>query len=194
MNLKANVLWIIIVAFLLASSPAEGQEMEPVVENSFPIANGDLPWFGDYMAVSPIGNTVATWHTDDKCPRIYDYSTGRLLWEVEQEKKKNPVTSCSFSPDGKMLAAGCMQYLKIWDLQSRTLLRKLEADNRIEGLLFIADDRITTITFKGVVEYWNWQEKKRLGKYSTSQRTADGTYSTLWPVPKAWWLSDHPML
>lgn len=87
---------------------------------------------------SPDGKRIAS-TSDDGTARLWDLNSGEELMILNHQKwtgfnfRKNRVTSCTFSPDSKYLATVCWRdkAIRIWDLETGEVLKKLEGHTRL---------------------------------------------------------------
>ncbi len=93
---------------------------------SFPVGGGDsheikVPLEKGFtvrvLAFSPDGKWIAE-ASDEKSPRIYEVSGGKMVTSFPSEGRGNFPRSVAFSPNGKMLAAAYQGKggLRIWDI------------------------------------------------------------------------------
>ena len=77
------------------------------------------------LALSPDGNVVAIGGTYGGAPYLMDAESGKLSKRLDGHRCD--VTSVAFSANGKLLAsASCDQKVKLWDVESKKLLRTIE--------------------------------------------------------------------
>jgi hypothetical protein len=89
-------------------------------------------------------------------------SAGALLSSIE---KRSPSTSVAFSPGGGLLASGADDgTVKLWEVQSRTLLTTLEGHtDRVSSVAFSPDGGLlATGSNDGTVKLWDVQHKDAL--------------------------------
>jgi WD40 repeat protein len=79
------------------------------------------PFHVGLLATDPGGRLLA--YTKDYDVQLYDLATGRDLGTLPGDKYF--LTSLAFAPDGKTLAVGMNNSAALWDVPSRTLLRRL---------------------------------------------------------------------
>ncbi len=127
-------------------------------------------------AFSPDGKTLALGDWDG---RVYlcDVASGRVVhtWEGkpgEQNEFRKVVGSLTFSPDGRLLAAGLgsakwweddhEQVARVWDVASGEEVRTLAHQNTVPALAFSADGSLlATASHDGKVRFWpagRWEE------------------------------------
>lgn len=79
----------------------------------------------------------------DKTVKFLDIASGELKFELSDFKRL--ATSVEFSPDGKLLAAGTLNKVEIWDPQSKQRLNLTGNEDEIRSFEFSPDSKFLTI-------------------------------------------------
>lgn len=126
---------------------------------------------------SPLGDRVLTWHHELRDVRSGAAINAPLL-------RKSAVISCSFSPDGRLVATGSNQKsARIWDAATGApLTAPLSHDNDVASVNFSANGkRLVTRTREGTAHVWNTESGTLAGPMipvqamqSFAQLDADG--------------------
>jgi WD40 repeat protein len=75
--------------------------------------------FVNWVVFSPNGKTLIAGGDDNPSVRLWEVATGKLLRILKHEYQ---VYSGDLSPDGRLLACGSLQELKVWDARKGKLL------------------------------------------------------------------------
>lgn len=100
-------------------------------------------------------------------------SAGTLTWSEEQMSDYY-VSSASFSPDGKLLAAGSGSHLngyqcpiKVWDVNSLKEICTLPGHgDRVDSVCFSPDGRLLVSVGEGTVKLWDVENRKLVSALS----------------------------
>ncbi|HEV3263684.1 MAG TPA: hypothetical protein VG013_43010, partial [Gemmataceae bacterium] len=131
------------------------------------------------VAFSPDGKTLATGGEDSRL-QIWDVGTKQLIRTLgvkphEPDMPRNTVGALSFSPDGKLLAAGFgwrqwfvnedhEQWARIWDWTSGREIARLPHKNTVAGLAFSPDGHLlATASHDRGVRLWSvasWRQTR----------------------------------
>ena len=116
-----------------------------------------------HVAFSPDGQLLAAacasayWGKRKEIPAIqlWDVNTEQLLFTVEKQTEN--IEALTFSSDGKVLAsAEASDRIRLWDVESGTLLSTLKAPTSPKGLAFSPDSRLlATGGSEGIVQLWD---------------------------------------
>ena len=113
----------------------------------------------DLTPAKEIDNVVKRWDI-----KLWDARTGAELHTLSSHAK--PVTSVSFSPDGKWLASGSEDStIKLWDSRNGAELRTLSGhESVVQSLSFSPDGhRIASASFDGTIKLWDTHSGMELG-------------------------------
>ena len=120
---------------------------------------GNVDWH-DYT-FSPNGKLLAT------AQGAYNGTNNLLkLWNVETGEETKmlsdlPVYTLAFSPNGKLLAAGSKDFVRLWDVESGKLVHEFDAPGRLNTVTFSPDGKILASVdpgekiFEGSIRLWN---------------------------------------
>ena len=116
-----------------------------------------------HVAFSPDGQLLAAacasayWGKRKEIPAIqlWDVNTEQLLFTVEKQTEN--IEALTFLSDGKVLAsAEASDRIRLWDVESGTLLSTLKAPTSPKGLAFSPDSRLlATGGSEGIVQLWD---------------------------------------
>ncbi len=84
------------------------------------------------------------------------------LQRIFEADDKSIIHSIAISPDGKILVVGLVRELKIWNLQTGQLLRKLEVPGGIWRVAISPDGKTLATTANEGVEIWRLETGERL--------------------------------
>ena len=104
------------------------------------------------MAISPDGVTLASGHAN--VVTLWNMLTGEV--QASLRGFEGYVIGLSFSPDGKLLAAGTdAGGLQIWDVNSRTKLKSVAMEfGRVSDPVFSPDGRLVAVGIYGQGSAW----------------------------------------
>ena len=116
-----------------------------------------------HVAFSPDGRLLAAacasayWGKKKEIPAIqlWDVNTEQLLFSVEKQTEN--IEALTFSPNGKVLAsAGAADRIRLWDVESGTLLGTLKVAPSSKVLAFSPDSRLlATGGAEGIIQLWD---------------------------------------
>ncbi len=120
------------------------------------------------IAFSPDGNTFASGSPGLKV-RVWDARTREVLHTLTGGRHSYTVRAISFSSDGKVLATGGDDTIRLWDVHTGALLWKFEGHiSSVESVEFAADgDTLASWSSDGTVLLWDlrlgtmWGDIKR---------------------------------
>ncbi len=120
---------------------------------SFEISAG-LPKFG----ISNDANTFAIVMTDSL--RVFDVATNKQILDLPLKDFTTHVYQVALSPDGKTLAAACVEGLKLWDVMTGQSL--VAPDIKHVGAVTFSPDgtRFATHALGRKIEIWNLQSRE----------------------------------
>ena len=112
------------------------------------------------LTFSPNDNILASRGDDNKTIQLWDYSTGNRL----QNMKSNQINKLSISPDGKWLASGEYNIIKIWSLPDGNLKKTINAGGEWTQSLAISKDSKILISgdLFNYITLWSIPEGKEL--------------------------------
>jgi WD40 repeat protein len=120
------------------------------------------------LAFFPDGKTVVTGGSRGFV-KIWELSTGTEIMTFKVHEGK--IESIEISPDGKFIATGSGDNIRIWDFTTGNLLDQMTAEtDRIGGLhrqcafKFSPDGKLFAINRGTHVELWNINQKKNYGR------------------------------
>src|SRR5262245_8812358 len=87
-----------------------------------------------HLAFGPGGDTLA-WCENDARVEVHDLNAKRMM--VFETGNSQP--QMTFSPDGKLLAWGWNQTIRLWDLPFRREVSRLESSGEVKAVAFEAD-------------------------------------------------------
>lgn len=117
---------------------------------------------------------LVTWDTGEV--KLWDVNTGqeltnRLQWSWEDDF--NQIHSVAIAPDGKILAVGGYQAVKLWHTDKWGSLPTLKSDEGyIQSMRFSPDSKLlVTGNVEGIIEVWNtttWQKQTSFKSHKDS--------------------------
>jgi WD40 repeat protein len=126
------------------------------------------------IAFSPDSQLIAA-GSGDKSVRIWKVETGEqlkkletdtpLVWQLpsgdQSVRSKMPVTSVSFSPDGKLLAMGTGRAVHLWDVSTGNQVRTLEAHTKsVTDVAFLRDgNSLASSSLDGTARIWSLNQQ-----------------------------------
>ena len=104
------------------------------------------------LALSPVGGMLATGHDDGSCS-LFQRSDAK---EPERTvKNDNPVGALAFSADGKLLAIGTSDSVRLWDVALLQPIGPVLAKASVLCVVFSADGkRLLSSDKDGIVQVW----------------------------------------
>ena len=122
------------------------------------------------MAFSKDGRLLAS-GSADKTARIWNVESGEMIKIIQPEspitlklqarilnlKRKMPVTSVAFSPDGKSLAIGTGRVISLLDVLTGNTLRVFEGhEQSVSGVAFLPEgDSLASSSLDGTIRLWS---------------------------------------
>jgi WD40 repeat protein len=106
------------------------------------------------MTFHPQGELLAS-GAHDGTVKLWEVSSGICVATFELSSVP---MSVSFSPDGRLLAAGCDRFIYIWDISTRKCLKQLEGhSNVVSSLVFHPKDSSSLISasYDETIRFWN---------------------------------------
>jgi WD40 repeat protein len=110
------------------------------------------------VAFVPARNLLAACSREDRAIRVWDVETGEPRSPFEHPGHMGGINRITFSPDGKFLAsAGDVQTVILWEVETRTQLRRLKGHiRRVTGLAFSPDSkRLASSSLDMTVRVWD---------------------------------------
>ncbi|MEO0482360.1 MAG: hypothetical protein AAF138_01930 [Planctomycetota bacterium] len=109
------------------------------------------------IAWDPSSRRVATGDVHGRCAAVWDAASGALVTEFREHG--GSVDSVQFSCDGnRLLTSSEDGNVRIFDIQSETLIRSLKHDGRTSSATWCADDAIVFSTCGDQVWIWSLKE------------------------------------
>ena len=141
----ANSLLCGLLVLIPFGTTARGQEKKAEPKTPLLVIDVDEPFgFIFSMAVSPDGKRIATGHYDGYGSyghlRVWDATTGEKLHDI----KAHHDTSCwavTFSPDGKRIASGGKEDVKVWDAQTGKELLTIKDTGSVQFVAYSPDGK-----------------------------------------------------
>jgi WD40 repeat protein len=116
--------------------------------------------FGEWLAYSPDGNTMATACGDDVI-RLWDAKTGRFLRALVGSD--GPIGHLCWSPDGKILASMTGRTVRLWDAKSGSRLYAFRGENHFTCVAWSPDGRFLAAGMRpGPSQIWEFQAAREL--------------------------------
>jgi glucose repression regulatory protein TUP1 len=122
------------------------------------------------VAFSKDGRLLAS-GSADKTARIWNVESGEMIKIIQPEspitlklqarilnlKRKMPVTSVAFSPDGKSLAIGTGRVISLLDVLTGNTLRVFEGhEQSVSGVAFLPEgDSLASSSLDGTIRLWS---------------------------------------
>lgn len=119
------------------------------------LAQFDSPvnWQINSIALSPAGTLLA--FSDSASIYVYSLVSNALIATLSQEPARG-ATELDFSPDGKQLAAAGWSEITIWDPETASMLRSLDASAAIYAMDYNSDGTlIASANGDGTAQLWN---------------------------------------
>lgn len=121
--------------------------------------------FGSFIAVSPNGKTLAVELDAEEASSaimLFDVDTGGSIASLAYEQET--AYSMSFSPNGKLLAAGFDDVVVVWDIPKQKQIAQLPHPKRVYSLSFLPTNNVlASASADGSVRFWNVIKKVELG-------------------------------
>jgi WD40 repeat protein len=164
-----NPCWLaVLLAVVVPVSTAFGQPRNDALGD--PLPPGALARLGtlrlrhvgshiDAAALTPDGKTIASVGWNGRC-RLWDAITGKELCQFESHES----ASClAFSPDGKVVAAGCSSVVTVAEVANGKTVCELEGHPReIVGVGFAdAGKTIIAACHDGSIHWWDLAQRKK---------------------------------
>jgi len=135
-------LTIIGLAALLVGTGVAGKEAKPFAEIAI---EGNHRWIG-YFSFSGDGKVFAVshcWSLGPSFVSLFDAASGKLLRRVDGAEGSLNYFALALSSDGKRLAVGGLEEIRIIDAESGKLLHRLESPHTIVRHLAFSPDGLT---------------------------------------------------
>jgi WD40 repeat protein len=139
-----------------------GQPLQPPVHLNLPVTDD-----GMIYAFSGDGHTIAWGHQHDTTVTLWDVATGRALGQPMTINAPDEILGgLAFSPDGKHLAAGYSDGLRLWNVDTTQPEGSVITDSLLAPVSRVAFNREGTIvaaaSSAGSVEVWDPKAHKKL--------------------------------
>ena len=155
----------------LQSSAIPAEELElagpgkPPAELVAILGSGKFAHWGDItdIIVSPDGRCVVT-AGDDRVVRVWDLTTGRQLWRIDDEHRHTH--GITFSPNGRILATtvglfeerrGLYSVVDLWEFPGGKKIRRLAGGAIHDSVAFNRDGALIAAANESEVVVWNAQ-------------------------------------
>ena len=86
-----------------------------------------------WVSFSPDGKFLTMRDDDDAGPRVWDLSTGKVLWRLPKGIPSHGYSAC-FSPDGKVLAVSGGKDVGLWDPHTGKSLKTLAGFGNVNAI------------------------------------------------------------
>ena len=109
------------------------------------------------MALSPDGTQFVMLDDDTESQaRVIDLSSGREVRRVKLSDKRVDTISFTFTPDGRVLAAGTVEKrLKVWDVTAKKEQELTQTTKDYSQIKFSRDGRLLALSENYVVKIWD---------------------------------------
>ena len=92
----------------------------------------------------------------DATVKLWDVTTGREIKSFDVNDNSTAVYSAAISPDGNFAAAGCWDYVKIWDVKSGVEIMKILQPVLTARLSFSPDNKtLVSIGYEDSIRFWD---------------------------------------
>ena len=125
--------------------------------------------------LSPDGKYIAL--NQHQAVELLDRHTGKLVRTIKTDNPAHQLLSSAFSPDGKLLVTGNMEWLddnpiRVWEVETgKELPPFLGRGSSLHALTFSADGKtLTVVNTNGSVVTWDWAMRKVLRKLAMHER------------------------
>lgn len=109
------------------------------------------------LAFSKDGNILATGGVPDEVVRLWDMNTKEQIQVLKPEGKIGGIKRLTFSPDGSLLAAACMnRTIQIWNVSTQQHIMTLTDNEIVTSISFSPDLRtLASSNLDGSVGIWS---------------------------------------